>query len=265
MADNVNITEGSGKVIAADDISSVLYQRVKVVIGVDGTNSGDVSASNPIPITGSTTIIGTVAVSGNTTLVGTVTITGNTTILGTVTITGSTAVVGTVTVTGSTAIVGTVTVTGSTAVVNTVTVTGSTTVVSCATHAVTQSGTWTITGTTTGVIPADFGRSFLSSSGTLAATNGTLVISAASTKIKVYAFSLSTTSSTQVLAKFQSAVAGVDLWSVVMVTPAGGASGANLAVSPPAYLFASPTAAVLNLNLSSAQAVHWSVSYFMEA
>jgi hypothetical protein len=37
MADNVNITEGSGKVVAADDISSVLYQRVKLSLGADGS------------------------------------------------------------------------------------------------------------------------------------------------------------------------------------------------------------------------------------
>jgi len=33
MADNVNITEGSGKTIAADDISSVWYQWIKLVDG----------------------------------------------------------------------------------------------------------------------------------------------------------------------------------------------------------------------------------------
>jgi len=150
---------------------------------------------------------------------------------------------------------GAVSVTANTTILNTVTITGSTSVIN----------TVTITGTTTGIIPIDFGRSFLSSSGTLAATNGTIVISAASTKIKVYAFSLSTTSSTQQLAQFQAGIGGASLWNVAMITPAGGASGANLAVTPPAYLFATPTASILNLNLSSANAVHWSVSYFMEA
>ena len=36
MADNVGYTEGSGKTIAADDIDSVLYQRVKLAVGADG-------------------------------------------------------------------------------------------------------------------------------------------------------------------------------------------------------------------------------------
>lgn len=36
MADNVNITPGSGDVIAADDVSSVKFQRVKLDVGGDG-------------------------------------------------------------------------------------------------------------------------------------------------------------------------------------------------------------------------------------
>ncbi len=49
MADNVGITPGSGATAAADDIGGVLFQRVKVVHGADGTNDGDVAASNPLP------------------------------------------------------------------------------------------------------------------------------------------------------------------------------------------------------------------------
>jgi hypothetical protein len=49
MADNVGYTEGSGKTIAADDVGGVLYQRIKPVVGEDGT-AVDVSASNPMPI-----------------------------------------------------------------------------------------------------------------------------------------------------------------------------------------------------------------------
>lgn len=52
MADNVTIT---GTTIAADDISGVQYQRTKIVWGTDGTAT-DVSASNPLPVTGSLTV-----------------------------------------------------------------------------------------------------------------------------------------------------------------------------------------------------------------
>jgi hypothetical protein len=52
MADNVTLDAGSGgDSIAADEISSVKYQRVKITLGADGTNDGDVSSANPIPIT----------------------------------------------------------------------------------------------------------------------------------------------------------------------------------------------------------------------
>jgi hypothetical protein len=49
MADNVAITPGDGDVVGADDIGGVKYQRVKMIIGADGTNDGDVAAGNPLP------------------------------------------------------------------------------------------------------------------------------------------------------------------------------------------------------------------------
>jgi len=51
MADNTTLNTGSGgDVIGADDISSVKYQRVKLIHGVDGTNDGDVATTNPLPV-----------------------------------------------------------------------------------------------------------------------------------------------------------------------------------------------------------------------
>ena len=49
MADNLNVTEGSGKVIAADDVSSVYYPRFKVSVGADGV-AGDATPTNPFPV-----------------------------------------------------------------------------------------------------------------------------------------------------------------------------------------------------------------------
>lgn len=51
MAENVAITPGSGDVVGADDISSVKYQRVKIIQGVDGVNDGDVSSTDPLQVT----------------------------------------------------------------------------------------------------------------------------------------------------------------------------------------------------------------------
>ncbi|HUU45666.1 MAG TPA: hypothetical protein VM118_08020 [Acidobacteriota bacterium] len=39
--------------IASDDISSVKYQRIKLIHGADGVNDGDVSSANPLPVDGS--------------------------------------------------------------------------------------------------------------------------------------------------------------------------------------------------------------------
>jgi len=215
MADNVPITSGSGISIASDDISGVQYQRVKLIIGADGTNDGDVYSANPMPvvisgsstltITGSTTVINTVSVTGSTAIVGTVTvagtatITGSTTVINTVNVTGSTAVVGVVTITGSTAVVGVVPVTiptASTANIGTVilsngtlpiNITGSTTIIGT----VPVSGTVTITGATTVI-----NEVAVSGSTVIIGTvpvSGTVTITGATTVINTVAVTGSTT------------------------------------------------------------------------
>lgn len=52
MADNTQlpVPSTSGDVIAADDIAGVKYQRVKITLGADGVNGGDISSANPLPI-----------------------------------------------------------------------------------------------------------------------------------------------------------------------------------------------------------------------
>ncbi len=49
MADNVAITPGTGATVAADDIGGVLYQRVKIGSGADGSAT-DVSDAAPLPV-----------------------------------------------------------------------------------------------------------------------------------------------------------------------------------------------------------------------
>jgi hypothetical protein len=56
MADNTVLASGSGgDTIATDDIAGVKYPRSKIVIGADGSNDGDVSATNPMPVKGTGT------------------------------------------------------------------------------------------------------------------------------------------------------------------------------------------------------------------
>lgn len=52
MADNVNLASPSG-IAAADDVGGFLYQRVKPAFGADGVGT-DVSATDPLPVTTST-------------------------------------------------------------------------------------------------------------------------------------------------------------------------------------------------------------------
>jgi hypothetical protein len=56
MADNTELNAGTGgDTIASDDILGVKYQRVKVVLGADGSNDGDVNSANPLPVSGTVT------------------------------------------------------------------------------------------------------------------------------------------------------------------------------------------------------------------
>lgn len=64
MADDTQLNPGvGGDVIATDDIGGVKTQRVKLTLGADGVNDGDVSSGNPIPAD-LTTVAGTVPPTG---------------------------------------------------------------------------------------------------------------------------------------------------------------------------------------------------------
>ena len=110
------------------------------------------------------------------------------------------------------------------------------------------------------------GVTLTGSTGSISATLGTISLTPTN-KIKVYAFSLTTTSSTEVTCIFYSGTmaSGVELWRATLMAPSGANSGANLAVSPPGFLFASRTASAVSLSLSTAVLVHYSISYFDEA
>lgn len=63
MADNITLADGT--IVGLDDIGGVKFLRVKIIHGVDGTNDGDVSNTNGMPVrlqaaSAATTIIGTV-------------------------------------------------------------------------------------------------------------------------------------------------------------------------------------------------------------
>ncbi len=72
MADDTTLNVGAGgDVIATDDIGGVKHQRVKVTVGADGVNDGDVSTANPMPtdareVAGNATAVGSGAASTGT-------------------------------------------------------------------------------------------------------------------------------------------------------------------------------------------------------
>lgn len=109
-------------------------------------------------------------------------------------------------------------------------------------------------------------KTLTGSTGSLAVTNGTISVTP-SGRIKVYAFSLTTTSATEVTCVFHSgSVAnGLELWRATLMAPTGANSGANLAVAPPGFLFASRSGTAVSLSLSTAVLVHYSISYYDEA
>jgi hypothetical protein len=65
MADNVGFTPGSGATIAADDVGGVLYQRMKLAFGDDGSAS-DVSDTNHLPISYAGTVFDSSATNNTT-------------------------------------------------------------------------------------------------------------------------------------------------------------------------------------------------------
>lgn len=108
-------------------------------------------------------------------------------------------------------------------------------------------------------------KTTVSTGGTASTSGNNTLVAAGSAKLKVYAFSLSTTSTTAVTCIFQSGTGGSELWRVVLQAPSSVSTGANLVVAPPAWIFQTASATLLNLNLSAAVTVHWSVAYFDEA
>lgn len=121
------------------------------------------------------------------------------------------------------------------------------------------------TGTVRVVQANDSGKTINNATGTVSASGDNTIVAAGTNKLKVFAFSLSTTSATAVTCTFKSGAAGTALWTVILQAPTSVSTGANLAVSLPGWLFATASATLLNLNLSAAVSVVWSVSYIDEA
>ena len=121
------------------------------------------------------------------------------------------------------------------------------------------------TGTLRMVQANGTGRTLSSAGGSASSSGNNTLVAAGTNRLKVYAFTLSTTSTSSTTCIFQSGAGGTELWRVVLQAASSTNTGATLSVTPPAFIFATASATLLNLNLSGANTIHWSVAYFDEA
>lgn len=114
------------------------------------------------------------------------------------------------------------------------------------------------------VLSSRHGLTIVNVSGTTSSSGDTTLVTAdVSNRILVFAFSLTTTVITANTIKFTDGAAGAEFWRVILQAISGGSFGANLAVSPPAWLFGNAVVnTALVMNLSAATAVHYSIAYF---
>lgn len=94
--------------------------------------------------------------------------------------------------------------------------------------------------------------------------NNTVIPAVAGKKLRVYAYSFSTPSTTAVLAKLTSGNGGTELWRMSFQAPSSVIVGANLASAPPGALFESIEGQALVLNMDSAQTIDYAFSYWEE-
>ncbi len=85
--------------------------------------------------------------------------------------------------------------------------------------------------------------------------------------LKVFGIALTTTAQVGIVAKFTNGAGTgpTEYRRYALQAPAQGIAGANIAVSPPAYLFASSSGGTISLVLDSASLVHYTIDYFEES
>lgn len=96
-------------------------------------------------------------------------------------------------------------------------------------------------------------------------TSNTVVSSVAAQRVKVFAYSVTSTVQAVNTLSFASSLAN-PIWQIQMQSVSSGISGANLAVTPPAWLFATAASEPLVFKVTGTTgSYHLSFSYFIEA
>ena len=110
-------------------------------------------------------------------------------------------------------------------------------------------------------------RTYATYSATISADTD-IVSAVASKRIKVYAYSITTVSTSENTIIFKSnGTGGTELWRVDLQAPSSIVAGANMAVSPGldgAFLFATAAGEKLTVDVSAAVAIHISVAYWAD-
>lgn len=107
-------------------------------------------------------------------------------------------------------------------------------------------------------------KSLRFSSGSIVNKGDTTIINPVATKrLKVYAYSLISTSSVYVTYAFKDSEAlGTMMWHIPLQAQNWSISGANLSVTPPAFLFGTSPGGTLILNASAQGSAYYSVAYY---
>lgn len=110
------------------------------------------------------------------------------------------------------------------------------------------------------------GKTLLTVTGTASSSGSNTVIAAVSAKrLKIVAYSLITASTTAVTVTFKSGTGGTAQYTVGPLQAISGTSfGANLSTSAPSFLFGTAAGALLDMTLSAAQSVVYSITYFAD-
>lgn len=103
-------------------------------------------------------------------------------------------------------------------------------------------------------------------SSAVSVSGNTIISPSANYNFKIYAFQLTSTAQSNILVKFTNGAgtSPTEFWRYPMQAPSQGFAGANLAVTPPGYIFATGTSTTLALVTDSASLVHYSISYIKE-
>lgn len=113
-----------------------------------------------------------------------------------------------------------------------------------------------------GCFKVGHGKTIKTVSGTITADTD-VIAAVASKRIKVTAYSIFTVGTNADLVLFNSnGTGGTELWRVILQSVASQVMGCNLAVSAPAFLFATVAGEKLTLDVNQSDALHYSISYY---